>query len=263
MVKRAKTGFFDHSALVPRLNYAILAAIDITERRRTQLAIEERNQELDSFVHIVSHDLKAPLRGIANLSQWIEEDFQGNLSAEMQQQMLLLRSRVHRMEAMIEGLLNYARAGRTDATIETVVVEELLTEIIDSLFPPPTFIVAISPNLPTLSTKRLLLSQVFANLIGNGIKHHNRADGLIRISGQDRGEFYEFRVSDDGPGIAPEYHDRIFMIFQAGSPQKRQDSTGIGLAIVKKIVEAEVGTIRVESQLDEGTTFCFTWPKQS
>jgi PAS domain S-box-containing protein len=255
--------FFDRSAPVPHPSYAILAAIDITERRRTQSDLEERNQELDSFVYIVSHDLKAPLRGISNLSRWMEEDLQGALSAAMQRQMELLRNRVHRMEAMIDGLLDYARVGRRDATIETVAVAELLAEVMDSLAPPPTFTIAIAPDLPTLSTKRLPLSQVLANLIGNSIKHHNRADGLIRISGQDRGDLYEFRVSDDGPGIAPEYHDRIFMIFQAGNPQKSQDSTGIGLAIVKKIVEGEGGTIRVESQPEKGTTFYFTWPKNS
>jgi PAS domain S-box-containing protein len=239
------------------------SCVDITERKQAQAALEERNQELDSFVHIVSHDLKAPLRGISNLSQWIEEDLEGSLSADVQQQMILLRSRISRMEAMIGGLLDYARVGRTDAMMESVVVEELLLEVIDSVAPPPTFNITIAPNLPTLYTKRLLLSQVFANLIGNGIKHHERADGSIHVSGQDRGDFYEFVVADDGPGIAPECHDQIFMIFHAGKSQNSQDSSGIGLSIVKKIVETQQGTIRLESQPDKGTTFYFTWPKQS
>lgn len=224
--------------------------------------LEERNQELDRFVHIVSHDLKAPLRAISNLSQWIEEDLEGELSADNQQQMALLRDRVYRMQAMIDGLLEYARAGRTDADIEPVVVAELLAEVIDSLDPPHPFRVEIAPEMPTIQTKRLLLSQVFANLISNGIKHHNRPDGLIRISSQDKGDFYEFEVADDGPGIASEHHDKIFMIFQAVNPQNSQDSSGIGLSIVKKIVETEEGTIRLESELGKGTTFYFTWPKQ-
>lgn len=225
--------------------------------------LEERNLELDRFVHIVSHDLKAPLRAIANLSQWIEEDLAEALSAETQQQMSLLRGRVHRMEAMIDGLLNYARAGRTDAMIGIVVVDELLAEVIDSIAPPPTFQIAIAPGMPTLRTKRLLLSQVFSNLISNGIKHHPRPDGSIRISAQERGDFYEFIVADDGAGIAPEYHDKIFMIFQTVSSQKSADSSGIGLSIVKKIIETEEGTIRLESKAGEGTTFYFTWPKKS
>ncbi len=236
---------------------------DITDLQSAQAALEKRNKELDSFVYIVSHDLKTPLRAIANLSQWIEEDLAGSLSADTQEQMTLLRSRVYRMAAMIDGLLNYARVGRTDSTIELVAIGKLLLEVIDSAAPPPTFTITIAPNLPTLYTKRLLLSQVFANLIGNGIKHHDRIDGSVHVSAEDRGDFYEFAVADDGPGIALEYQDNIFTIFQTGNPQKRQDSTGIGLAIVKKIVETEAGAIRLESQIGKGTTFYFTWPKQS
>jgi signal transduction histidine kinase len=107
------------------------------------------------------------------------------------------------------------------------------------------------------------LSQVFTNLIGNAIVHHNRSDGSIQISCQERGNFYEFGVIDNGPGIAPENHQKIFTIFQAVNPQNRSDSTGIGLAIVNKIVGTESGTIRLESALGQGAAFYFTWPKQS
>jgi PAS domain S-box-containing protein len=234
---------------------------DITDRKQTQAALEQRNQELDSFAYIVSHDLKAPLRAVANLSEWIEEDLAGSLTTANQEQMTLLRSRVHRMESTIDGLIDYARVGRTDDKNELVVVAQLLAETIESLAPPLTFTISISPNLPTLYTKRLLLSQVFANLIGNGIKHHDRLDGSLHIGIAEHRDFYEFAIADDGAGIQPEYHDKIFAIFQAVNPQNRSDSTGIGLAIVKKIIEAEGGTIRLESQLGKGTTFYFTWPK--
>ncbi|MBD2329970.1 PAS domain-containing protein [Alkalinema sp. FACHB-956] len=234
---------------------------DITDLKYVQDTLEERNKELDSFVHVVSHDLKAPLRAIANLSEWIEEDLDGKLEANTQQQMALLRSRVYRMEAMISGLLNYARVGRVNFELESVAVADLLLEVMDSLAIPTTFTVKIAPDFPTILTKRLLLFQVFANLIGNGIKHHDRPDGTIRLAVVDRKEFYEFVVADDGPGIAPEDQASIFTMFQTGSSQKK-DSTGVGLAIVKKIIEAETGTIRVESQIGQGTTFYFTWPKQ-
>jgi PAS domain S-box-containing protein len=257
-----KQVFFDRDRAVPRPTHAILAAIDITERQQTQADLEQRNQELDSFVHIVSHDLKAPLRAVSNLSQWIEEDLEGSLTTANQEQMNLLRGRIERMSATIDGLLDYyARIGRIEDSIEPVVIGELIAEIIDSLAPPPTFKIEIARNLPTLQTKRLLLSQVFANLIGNGIKHHDRSDGLLHIGITERQDFYEFTIADDGPGIAPEHREKIFTIFQAVNPQNRNDSTGIGLAIVKKIVEAEGGTIRLESQLDRGSTFYFTWPK--
>ena len=231
---------------------------DITERKQAQADLEQRNQELDSFVYVVSHDLKAPLRGIANLSEWIEEDLEGSLSVANQQQMTLLRSRVYKMKATIDGLLNYARIGIAAERIESVSIATLLAEVIDSIAPPPTFTIELPPDLPTLSTRRLLLFQVFANLVGNGVKHHDRPDGSIQISVEDRGDCYEFAIADDGPGIAPEHHDRMFKIFQAVNPQNRSDSTGIGLAIVKKIVEAEGGKIWLKSELGRGTTFYFT-----
>jgi PAS domain S-box-containing protein len=255
-----KQVFFDRSGAVARPSYAILAAIDITERNQTLADLEARNQELDSFVYIVSHDLKAPLRAVANLSEWIEEDLAGSLTDANQEQMTLLRSRIYRMQSTIDGLLDYARSGRTDCINEPVDVAQLLAETIESISPPPTFTISIAQNLPTLNTKRLLLSQVFTNLIGNGIKHHDRLDGSIQISIAERGNFYEFEIADDGPGIALEHQERMFKIFQAVNPQNRSDSTGIGLAIVKKIIEAEGGTIRLESLVGKGTTFYFTWP---
>jgi PAS domain S-box-containing protein len=234
---------------------------DVTDLKMAQLALEERNTELDSFVHIVSHDLKAPLRAISNLSQWIEDDLEGTLSASVQEQMTLLRTRVHRMQALIDELLDYALVGRVDSTVELVDLQKLLREVVDSVAPPPTFTITIAPDLPRLHTKRLFLSQVFANLIGNAVKYHDRLDGSVHISAQECGEFYEFAVADDGPGIDPVYQDNIFVIFQTAAPKNVQGSTGIGLAIVKKIIETESGAIRLESELGKGTTLYFTWPK--
>jgi PAS domain S-box-containing protein len=252
--KRAEANLAERAHELANLNTLLAQAATL---------LDERNQELDRFVHIVAHDLKAPLRAISNLSEWIEEDLEGSLTADTQQQMDRLRGRVRLMESTINGLLDYARAGRTDATVERVSVAQLLAETIDAIAPPPTFEITIAPGMPTLQTKRLLLSQVFANLIGNAFKHHDRADGTICISSQAQGDFYEFAIADDGPGIAPEDRDRVFVIFQAANPQNRSDSTGIGLAIVKKIVETAGGTIRLESELGRGTTFYFTWPTRS
>jgi PAS domain S-box-containing protein len=261
---------------------AIGISIDITERKQIEDALAERarelanlntllaqaatllearNQELDRFVHIVAHDLKAPLRAVANLSEWIEEDLEGSLTADTQQHMQRLRGRVRLMEATISGLLDYARADRNDATIETVSVAQLLAEVLETIAPPPTFKIDIATEMPILQTKRLLLSQVFANLIGNAFKHHDRRDGSLQISSRAIGDFYEFAIADDGPGIAPADRDKIFIIFQSANPQKNPDSSGIGLSIVKKIVETAGGKIRLKSELGKGTTFYFTWPK--
>jgi PAS domain S-box-containing protein len=234
---------------------------DITDRKRAEATLAERNQELNSFAHTVSHDLKAPLRAIANLSVWIEEDLEGQLPPDSQQQFQLLRTRIKRMESMIDSLLLYARAGRQEAPLETFDLAELLSEIIDSLAPPEGFSIEIQQPLPTLMTKRVLLSQVFANLISNAIKHHTSVTGHLYISAIEHSDCYELIVKDDGPGIAPEYHERVFDIFQTLTGKDNNDSTGIGLAIVKKIVETERGTIRLESSLGQGTTFYVTWPK--
>ncbi len=260
-----------------RVTTLVAEAHDITDRVQAQAILEQhtqeldraaavlhdRNQELDSFVYVVSHDLKAPLRAISNLSQWIEDDLEGVFSAQIQEHMLLLRNRIQRMEATIDGLLDFARIGRSDEEIELVEIAELLAETLDSIAPPSTFKITIASNLPRLYTKRLFLSQVFTNLIGNGIKHHDRIDGSIQISCQEGTDCYEFTIADDGPGIDPAQHDRVFEIFKAVNPQNRLDSTGIGLAIVKKIIEAEGGTIQLESNLGAGTTFSFVWPKRS
>lgn len=227
----------------------------------TNEMLEDRNRELEQFAYVASHDLKAPLRAIANLSEWIEEDLSGQLPPENQQQLHLLRGRVHRMEALINGLLEYSRVGRVESPVERVSLSVLLDEVIDSIDPPDTFTITIPPDLPTLITKRLPLRQVFANLISNAVKHHDRTDGQVRIGVRDLGDRYEFSVADDGPGIAPEYHRKIFMIFQTLQARDVKESTGVGLSIVKRIVETEGGTIRLDSEEGAGTTFYFTWNK--
>jgi PAS domain S-box-containing protein len=227
------------------------------------VTLEKRNQELDQFAYFISHDLKAPLRAIANLSQWLEEDLSDKLTEDTKRQMDLLRSRVYRMENLINGLLQYSRAGRVKTELQTVSVETLLSEVIDSLAPPPDFTIEIGPGMPVMKTSRILLEQVFANLIGNAIKHHNRPPGFVKVSVRESGEFYDFSVADNGPGIAPQYHDKVFVIFQTLLPRDQRENTGIGLSLVKKIVESEGGTVRLESQEGQGTTIRFTWPKST
>lgn len=229
----------------------------------TNQALTERNQELDSFAYIASHDLKAPLRGIINLSQWLEEDIQNDLTPENQHQFELLRKRVYRMEALIDGLLEYSRVGRMQTASEEVDVGKLLAEIIDSLNPPPTFHIEIAADMPVFTTKELLLRQVFANLIGNAIKHHPRDDGHIKISVENEKELYKFIVSDDGNGIDPKNRDKIFTIFQTLQSRDKKENTGVGLSIVKKIVESEGGKISLDSELGKGATFSFTWLKST
>ncbi|MBW4515707.1 MAG: CHASE3 domain-containing protein [Timaviella obliquedivisa GSE-PSE-MK23-08B] len=225
---------------------------------QTNMMLADRNQELDQFVYVSSHDLKAPLRAIANLSEWIEEDLDGQLPEEGQRHMQLLRKRVQRMDALINGLLEYSRVGRDKVSVESVNVAELLTEVIDLLAPPPNFVIEVAP-MPIIQTRRLSLSQVFSNLLSNAIKHCDRLDAKIQITVDVRDQLCEFTVADNGPGIAPQHQKKIFTIFQTLDARDKTENTGIGLSIVKKLVELEGGKVWVESQPGEGAKFIFTW----
>jgi PAS domain S-box-containing protein len=222
--------------------------------------LQERNQDLDQFSYIVSHDLKAPLRAIANLSEWLEDDLLDIIPVESKEQLQLMRSRVFRMEALIDGLLNYARIGREEIEPEEVYLSEILTDIIDLLDPPATFVIELPDNLPCILTKRISLNQVLSNLVGNGIKHYGSTDGKITISFKEESSFYEFAIADNGKGIPLEQQSRVFDIFQT-LDKSNSNSTGIGLAIVKKIVETEGGKIQLRSEVGKGSTFSFTWRK--
>ncbi len=223
--------------------------------------LERSNRELDQFAYVVSHDLKAPLRGIINVSNWLEEDLAGSLQGDNLRQLQLLRNRTERMEALIDGILEYSRVMRVKPEPAEVDVRELLEEVVEDVGPPPGFEVRIGDGMPTLVTQRVRLQQVLTNLIGNGVKYHDRANGRVEVEVRDRGETYEFSVADDGPGIPEDCHEKIFRIFQTLVPRDTQESTGIGLAIVKKIVEEQGGKITVESREGRGSTFRFTWPK--
>jgi signal transduction histidine kinase len=249
-----------------RLEDAANGRIEVALRQRAREladladALQKSNKELDQFAYVTSHDLKAPLRGISNLSQWIEEDLGDRITPAARDQLALLRGRVQRMESLINGLLEYAHVGRTQSKLERVDTAVLLAEVIDWVGPPSEIKINVQPRMPVFSTDKLRLQQVFTNLIENAVKHHGNPNGSILVEYKPLDHFYRFSVTDDGPGIEHKYQDRIFGIFQTLVPRDKLEGTGIGLSLVKKVVESKGGKVWVESALGKGATFNFTWP---
>lgn len=220
--------------------------------------LQSRNTELNKFAYVVSHDLKAPLRGIHNVITWIEEDLANEISPKVNEYLKIIRERSLRMEALIKGLLDYARVNHKTVP-ELVDTAGLVREIADSLVP-RTFELQID-QLPEIHTERLKLEQIFANLISNAVKYTPSTHGSISITCKEFPAHYEFSVKDNGVGIDPAYHEKIFEIFQTLREKNSKESTGIGLAIIKKIIDEHQEQIRIESVLGSGSAFIFTWKK--
>ncbi|MCA9513444.1 MAG: CHASE3 domain-containing protein [Myxococcales bacterium] len=226
--------------------------------RTTQL--ERSVKELDQFAYVASHDLKAPLRAIASLASWISEDAGDRLDEEGQEHLRLMISRVERMDALVSGILAYSRAGRAALEVVEIDVEALLHEVIELLSPPEGMTVAIEGELAPIRAPRVPLQQVWMNLLSNAIKHGKKDGGRVVAGARPGAEGPIYFVRDDGPGIDPQFHERIFALFQTLEARDRVEGTGIGLAVVKKLVEQQGGRVWVESELGKGTTFLFTFP---
>lgn len=240
---------------------------DIHETMQSQQSLEQAqrelqrsNRNLDEFAYDVSHDLQQPLRGIKKLSEWLTSDLGDELPETSARHLQQLQQRVMRLEKMLDDLLEFSRAGRIHETADEVDTRVIVENIIELLDCPETFQIEIVGEMPKIVTERVPLEQIFRNLIGNALKHHDREDGRIEISAKHISDrVVEFCVSDDGPGIAPENHERVFRVLQTLQPRDRVEGSGLGLAIVKRIIESYGGRIELKSALGEGATFCFTW----
>ena len=235
-----------------------------TEENLIQLLeqLEKTNTELNDFMYIASHDLKTPLRGIATLANWILKDYEDKFDEQGKEKINLLMTRVGRMYSLLNGILRYSRLGRIKEEKIMVDFNKLVTEVVDVINPPENIKVIVANELPVIQCEKSPISQVFSILISNAVKYMDKPHGRIKICSVEENGFWKFSVADNGPGIEEKYFEKIFQIFQSLSPRDEFESTGIGLAMIKKIIESYGGRIWVKSKVGSGTTFLFTLPIQ-
>ena len=242
---------------------------DITERKRAEevrkqliTQLKSANKELESFAYAVSHDLKAPLRGIDSLAGWIAEDCKDQLDEEGKKQFEMLQTRARRMHALIDGILEYSRIGRVWEDVVELDLNKVLADIVELLQPPPYIRIEVQKSLPIVKCEKVRIHQVFQNLLSNAIKYVDKPQGVVKVGCEEDGVFWRFSVNDNGSGIDEKYHERIFGLFQTLGSTKQSESTGVGLSLVKKIVEQYGGKVWLKSKLGQGSTFYFTLAKK-
>jgi signal transduction histidine kinase len=239
----------------------------VENARLYELAVEHGEKlqkavdELQSFARVVSHDLKAPLRGIASLASWIQADCSDQLNAQGKEQLQMLIHRVEHMQRLIDDILKYSRIGQCRGEPEPVDLATLIPEVIESLGVPEHIRITVDQSLPCLYYDRTRITQVFQNLLSNAVKYMDKKQGLVKITVSEDEHGWTFGIADNGPGIPEKYFDKIFQLFQTLAPKDQCESTGVGLALVKKIVEDYGGRVWVTSQVGQGSTFSFTVPK--
>jgi PAS domain S-box-containing protein len=240
----------------------VLAAVtDITRRSTMQLELRQANANLEEFSYAASHDLKSPLRGIADLMTWIVEDLGDIANEEVKRNLGRVMDRVQRLGCVIDDLLAYARAGTASGDAVTLDLRDLIEGVLDILPRPRGFNVSIQIDSQPFVTHKAPLESVLRNLISNAIKHHDHTAGNIGIHAVDIGRYCALTISDDGPGIPPASHERVFRMFQTLAPGAHEHS-GIGLALTKRLVEVHGGRIKLEStEGARGTTFHVWWPR--
>jgi len=232
------------------------------KQREILTKLKSANKDLSDFAYIVSHDLKAPLRGIKTLTDWISADYADRIDEDGKEQLGLLSNRVNRMHNLIEGILQYSRVGRVKEELARVNLNDVVPEVIDLIAPPPNISITIDNEMPTITCEPTRIMQVFQNLLSNAVKYMDKPQGQISLGCLEKDGYWRFSVADNGPGIEERYFKKIFQMFQTLAPRDEFESTGVGLTVIKKIVEMYGGQVWLESQPGQGSTFLFTFPKQ-
>jgi PAS domain S-box-containing protein len=251
------------------LQRTVLSIRNITKQKEAEQVVreyykvlEKTNKELEQLSYITSHDLKAPLRSIGSLIMMMKEDMESGeaTSKDIDNYFNLMTKRTNRMYSLINGILEYSSIGRGKEDVGLIVLDQLLNEVIETVIP-ENFEIIKQVNFPSIHFNKIQLYQVFQNLISNAVKYNDKPVGKIELSWKDEGDKYYFEIKDNGPGIDPKYHVKVFEVFQMLQARDKVESTGIGLSIVKKIVERANGSITINSNVEEGVAFCFELPK--
>jgi len=265
--------YFTEKQLITLQNIASLvvlqlkSAMNLREKQKVEnknkLLLEKlakSNDELQEYAHIVSHDLKSPLRSINALVNWIKEDNAENFDTSSLENFNLIELTLEKMESLITDILSYSSIDSDISESQKIDINTVINDVKQILFIPKHISIKVKNELPILNGERTKFQQLFQNLIGNAIKYNDKEKGLIEIDVSDEKSFYQFSIKDNGLGIEKKYHEKIFKIFH--SLNKNKDSSGIGLSVVKKIVDLYQGEIWLESELNKGATFHFTIKKQ-
>jgi PAS domain S-box-containing protein len=247
--------------------FTLASIIDITERKRGEMAwrrsnaeLAQMNTELDNFVYTASHDLRAPLTGISSIVQWILEDDRA-LAGESRERLGLIQGRIERTKQLLTDIRDYARAGDNAAPSGTPVsAATLVANVAATAHVPPGFSIRSDPSLEPVQVQRVPLEQVLHNLVSNAIKHHDRPAGSVTVSVEYQVPWLRFSVIDDGPGIPEEYRERVFEMFKTLKPRDEVEGSGMGLALVRKIVGRMGGRCGVDPAAKRGSHFWFEWP---
>jgi light-regulated signal transduction histidine kinase (bacteriophytochrome) len=222
--------------------------------------LEKSNDELQEYAHIVSHDLKSPLRSIYALVDWLKEDNKGKLDYVSLENFSYIEATLEKMEQLISSVLNYSSVGANNYEITNVDLNDIVHDIINLIYVPEHIEIKLLKTLPIVNGDRTKLQQLFQNLIENAVKFMDKDKGLIQIDFKEQKKHYEFSIKDNGIGIDKKFYKKVFEIFH--SLKESKNSSGIGLSIVKKIVALHSGKVWIESKLNIGTTFYFTLKKE-
>lgn len=232
------------------------------ELQRTLAKLERSNEELENFAHVTSHDLKAPLRGISTIADWLADDYGDKLDETGKQNLVQLKQRTRKMNDLIDGILRYSKAGMSNDALETIELEKLVSDCVNDLLEKESITKTVLGSFPTIEYNKVLVEQVIQNLLSNAYKYANGKAALITVSGEPYNDGWVISVADNGKGIKKELREKVFEMFQTLENETNTDSTGVGLAIVKKVVNGWGGQVWVDENPSGGAVFRFTLPSK-